>query len=183
MQKHDWMNTRLQRAIGAQFSRKLGEKILIFRYPFPATRLFHTLWCPPLRIVVLDNDTESARVVFDQVIKPWRFVSLPAGMLVLEMDPGVEYAEDLKTIREISQGMPRISDDQPVGGMDSVVSAHLLVYQLFADSYAHIRSVRQTSLNEKGILDHQKLKQRYSPWDRGTILSSAGFILDNREPG
>jgi len=180
MQKYDWMNTRLQRAIGAQFSRQLGDKILIFRYPHPASRLFHTMWCPPLRIVVIDDDTESAQVVFDEVVKPWRFVHLPAGKLVLEMDPDVEYAQDLKTIREISQAMPIISDDQPVGGMDSAVAAHLLLFRLFADSYAHIRSVKMTCLNEKGILDPQKLKQRYSPWDRGNILSSAGFILDNR---
>jgi hypothetical protein len=177
---YQWMNTRLHRALGAQFRRKLGEKILVFRYPFAATRLFHTLWCPPLRIVVVDNDTESGRVVFDRVVRPWRLVNLPAGKLVLEMDPDLEYAEALETIREVSRGMPGIPDDQPVGGTDSSVSGDLLLYQLFADSYAQLRSVKQTCLNERGILDPQKLKQRYSPWARGTILSSAGFILEYR---
>jgi hypothetical protein len=177
---YHWMNTRLHRALGAQFRKKLGEKILIFRYPYPATRLFHTIWCPPLRIVVVDSDAEGARVVFDRVVKPWRFVNLPAGMLVLEMDPGVEYAEALKTIRETSRGMARISEDLPVGGIDVSVCGYLLLRRLFAESYSDLRSVKQTCLNEKGVLDPRKLKERYSPWARGNILASAGFILDNR---
>lgn len=178
MQTYHWMNTRLQKALGAQFKRKLGEKILVFRYPYPAARLFHTLWCPPLRVVVVDDDTESAKVVFDKVVKPWRFVTLPAGKLVLEMDPDVEYGEALERILDISKSMPQIPDHMPVGGTDSSVSLDLLVYQLFADSFSQLRSVKETCLNEKGILDHEKLKQRYSPWDRGNILSAAGFVLE-----
>jgi hypothetical protein len=33
-------------------------------------------------------------------------------------------------------------------------------------------------MNEKGLLDPQKLIKQYEPWERGQILASAGFVLD-----
>ena len=83
MQHYHWMDTRLKRALGAQFKRSMRDDILIFRYPHPSTHLFHTMWCPPLRIVAVNTQTEKSKVVFDQVVQPWRFVKLPAGDMVL----------------------------------------------------------------------------------------------------
>ena len=45
------LTTPWQRAWGAMFRRSLGETVLIFVYPHPAARSFHTYFCPPLRIV------------------------------------------------------------------------------------------------------------------------------------
>ena len=70
MQNYHWMDTRLKRALGAQFKPSLKDDILIFRYPHPATHLFHTMWCPPLRIVVVNAQSEDGKVVFDQVVEP-----------------------------------------------------------------------------------------------------------------
>ena len=45
------------RSIGAMFQRRLSEP-LVFGYPFAASRLFHTFFCPPLRIVAYDGCQE-----------------------------------------------------------------------------------------------------------------------------
>src|SRR5512147_2350339 len=119
MQNYRWMDTQFKRAIGAQFKPNLNGEILIFRYPQPAAHLFHTMWCPPLRIVVVNAQSENGKVVFDQVIKPWRFVNLPVGNLVLEMDPSTKYNEVLQSILSTSSKRPRIPGGLSVGGTDS----------------------------------------------------------------
>jgi hypothetical protein len=111
MQNYHWMDTRLKRAMGAQFKPSLMGEILVFSYPHPAEHLFHTMCCPPLRIVVVNAQSEAGKVVFDRVIKPWRLVNLPAGNLVLEMDPNTEYADVLKDILSTSSKRPRTPDD------------------------------------------------------------------------
>ena len=178
MQNYHWMDTRLKRALGAQFKPSLKGDILIFRYPHPAAHLFHTMWCPPLRIVVVNAQSEDGNVVFDQVVEPWRFVNLPVGNLVLEMDPDTEYTEVLHGILSTSQKRPHIPDGLPVGGTDSSISIHLMIYQMFADSLCDLRRVKDNCLNNDGAIDYEKLKRKYTPWDRGHILASAGFVLD-----
>ncbi|HLO13620.1 MAG TPA: hypothetical protein VK206_02250, partial [Anaerolineales bacterium] len=178
MQNYHWMDTRLQRAIGAQFKHSLNGEILVFSYPHPSEHLFHTLWCPPLRIVAVNTQTEESKVVFDQVVKPWRFVNLPVGNLVLEMDPSTEYTEVLQRILSTSQKRPRIPDNLLVGGTDSSISIHLMIYQLFADSLCDLRRVKETCLTQDGTINYEKLKKRYAPWDRGQIYASAGVVLD-----
>ena len=49
------LTTPWQRAWGAMFRRSLGETVLVFVYPHPAERSFHTYFCPPLRIMALDD--------------------------------------------------------------------------------------------------------------------------------
>ncbi|MGD8752268.1 MAG: hypothetical protein PVG14_12635, partial [Anaerolineales bacterium] len=54
-----------QRAWGAMFRSCLGEIALAFVYPSIAPRIFHTFFCPPLRIIALSGEGE---VLFDQVV-------------------------------------------------------------------------------------------------------------------
>jgi hypothetical protein len=178
MQNYRWIDTRLKRAMGAQFKTSLNGEILVFSYPHTASHLFHTMWCPPLRIVVVDAHSESGKVVFDRVVEPWRFVNLPAGNFVLEMDPNTDYTEALQSILSTSQKRPHVSDDLPVGGTDSSISIHLIIYQMFADSLCDLRKVKDNCLTREGTINHEKLKQKYAPWDRGQIYASAGFVLD-----
>ena len=176
--RYQWMDTHLKRMIGAQFKRNLGKEILVFHYHHPATRLFHTMWCPPLRIVVLDIDDASQTVLFDQIVQPWCFVPLPAGRIILEMDPDDDYKDILPEILSTVGAMQRIDSNLLVGGTDSSVSVGQLIFTLFAESLRDLRSVKMTCLNENGLLDPAKLVKRYSPWERGRILASAGFVLD-----
>jgi len=178
MQNYHWMDTRLKRALGAQFKPSLKGDILIFRYPQSAGHLFHTMWCPPLRIVVVNAQSDAGKVVFDQVVEPWHFVNLPVGDLVLEMDPNTEYTEVLPSILGASQKRPRIPDGLPVGGTDSNISIHLMIYQMFRDSLCDLRKVKENCLTRDGTINYEKLKQKYAPWVRGQIYASAGFVLD-----
>ena len=50
------LTTPWQRSLGAMFHRHLGDTILLFAYPHPAARLFHTYFCPSLRIIALDDN-------------------------------------------------------------------------------------------------------------------------------
>jgi hypothetical protein len=176
--KYQWMNTSLKRLIGAQFNKNLNGEVLVFRYPYPAARVFHTMWCPPLRIVVLSSSSIDSEVLFDRIVKPWHFIQLPAGELILEMDPDTDYRTVLPEITQTSRIMPVISNDLPVGGTDSSISMTHMLFAMFADALSDLRSVKSTCMNEKGLLDPNKLVARYEPWERGQILASAGFVLD-----
>lgn len=71
----------IRRAIGAMFKKphQVGE--IVFRYRRSRSRLFHTFFCPPLRIRAFEA---SGRKVFDRVIPPGRVVKLPPCVLVIE---------------------------------------------------------------------------------------------------
>ena len=47
-----------QRALGAMFTRSLNDEILVFFYPKSARRTFHTFFCPPIKIIALDEEGE-----------------------------------------------------------------------------------------------------------------------------
>jgi hypothetical protein len=136
------------------------------------------MWCPPLKIVVLEKDSSDAKVIFDKIVEPWRFVSLPAGELVLEMDPETEYREILPEITKRSQKPAVVPNDLPIGGIDSSISISHMIFSMLADALSDLRSVKSTCVNEKGLLDPSKLAKQYEPWERGQILASAGFVLD-----
>ena len=136
------------------------------------------MWCPPLRIVVLDIDDVNHTVLFDQIVQPWHFVNLPPGRIILEMDPDDDYQDILPEILSTAVLMQKIDSDLLIGGTDSSVSIGRLWFELFAESLRDLRSVKMTSLGEDGLLDPAKLVKRYSPWQRGRILASAGFVLD-----
>jgi hypothetical protein len=176
--QYQWMDTHFRRMLGAQFRKNLDGDIFVFHYHHAATRLFHTLWCPPIRVVVLNIDNADYQVLYDQVIQPWNFVHLPAGKLVLEMDPDIDYRDVLPEILAAMENAQRIDSHLLVGGTDSNVSVAQLLFALFTESLRDLRSVKNTCLNERGLLDPAKLVKRYSPWERGQILASAGFVLD-----
>ncbi len=173
-----WMDTHFRRMLGAQFRNNLGGEIFVFHYHQAAKRLFHTMFCPPTRMVVLSTDRVNHEVLFDQVIQPWHFVHLPAGRLILEMDPDTDYQDILPEILGTIDTVERIDSHLLVGGTNSNVSVGQLLFALFTESLRDLRSVKNTCLNERGLLDPDKLVKRYAPWERGQILASAGFVLD-----
>jgi len=82
------LTTPWQHFRGAMFRKRLGETVLLFAYPHPAPRLFHTFFCPSLRIIALDN---AGEICFDQVKQSGRLVRLPASRLIIEADPDQEF--------------------------------------------------------------------------------------------
>ena len=75
------------RTLGAMFQRGLGRRILVFLYPRAERRLFHTFFCPPLRILALSGEGERLQ---DGLWPKNRLVRLPATRLVVECDPGLK---------------------------------------------------------------------------------------------
>jgi hypothetical protein len=176
--QYQWMDTHFRRMLGAQFRENLGGKVFVFHFHHSAKRLFHTMFCPPIRIVVLNTNKTNHEVLYDQVIQPWQFIHLPAGNLILEMDPDTDYRYVLPDIFETLHSVQKIDSRLLVGGTDSNVSVVQLLFALFTESLRDLRSVKNTCLNERGLLDPDKLVKRYAPWQRGQILASAGFVLD-----
>jgi hypothetical protein len=176
--QYQWMDTHFGRMFGVQFRKNLDGKVFVFHYHNAAKRLFHTMFCPPTRMVVLNIDKINHEVVFDQIVQPWKFIHLPAGRLILEMDPDTDYQDILPEILGTIDVVERIDSRLLVGGTDSNVSVGQLLFALFTESLRDLRSVKNTCLNERGLLDPAKLIKRYAPWERGQILASAGFMLD-----
>lgn len=83
-----------QKGLGAMFKKALKD-ILVFPFPVSAPRKFHTFFCPPLRIVALDDRGHS---VFDKIIEKWQIVKLPPCRIVLEMAPTMDYRRRLPDI-------------------------------------------------------------------------------------
>jgi len=69
--------------------------ILVFLLPSTKSRLLHTFFCPPLRIVALDDRGQS---VFDRVIAGWKIVKVPPCRIILEMNPDQDYLRYLPAI-------------------------------------------------------------------------------------
>jgi uncharacterized membrane protein (UPF0127 family) len=78
------LKTRPQRAMGAMLRWKLGERMLVFVYAKDRPQLFHTAFCRALRIFAF---TSTGQVCFDQVVQPWRIVSIPPARWVVECNP------------------------------------------------------------------------------------------------
>src|SRR5687768_10628343 len=114
----------------AQQRSSLGEEILAFVYPVSTRRVYCTFFCPRVRIVAID--IEKCAAVFDRLVEPSSFVVLPPARLVLEMDPGVDYADVLPDI------LARIGNEtgRAVGEVEQEVSASALIFALFADALA-----------------------------------------------
>jgi hypothetical protein len=149
----------------------LADEVLVFVYPVRSRRVFSTFASPALRIVAIDDKKHVA--LFDQVVQPSRFIVLPASRLVLEMQPGVEYADLLPTILDRIAGKAA----RPTAEVEQEVSASPLIFALFADALADLRRVKSVCL-VAGEIDQQKLRARFAAWERGKILGSAGFVID-----
>ena len=91
------------------FKRGLGDTALVFQFPRPAARLFHTFFCPPLRILAL---SEGGQIIHDQVVGPNRFVRLPPTRTVIEIDPQrKQLPSDLITLL----GLPQAATEGQLG--------------------------------------------------------------------
>ena len=173
------LRSAFSQALGVMFRRELGENIFVFIYPKKAPRLFQTFFCPPLRIVALEKENNlRSKILFEKVVFPWHFVSLPPADLIVEMAPDIPMDEDL--LAEISS---RVGKHKHLseGGVDANTGIKDLIFALFAASVADLRRVRAVcGISGYGRVDPQIIRNRFSPWERGKILASAGFILDCR---
>ncbi|MBT4459960.1 MAG: hypothetical protein HOC56_16990 [Anaerolineae bacterium] len=179
MKKIVVLNSAFAQALGVMFRRELSEQVFVFPYPTKARRLYQTFFCPPLRIVALAKKSDrSADVVFDQVVQPWHFVSLPKTDVVVEMATNMQMDEDL--IVEILSVVGEHKHAER-GGVDVNTGIQDLIFALFAASLADLRRVRSVcGISGYGRVDPEIIENHFSPWERGKILASAGFILDCR---
>jgi len=168
MQLH-FLITSEQRATGAMFMESLNDTVLAFIYPSDGARTFHTFFCPPMRIIALNAE---GQVVFDEVIVKWKWVRLPVCRYVIETGPKVEYRPFMNTILSISPELPQVGALEPSTGMDQ------LLFSLLAEAVADMRRIREVHRNK---IDPKIQRRHFEAWERGQIVSSAGFILDFSE--
>ncbi|MCC6986390.1 MAG: hypothetical protein IT309_08175 [Anaerolineales bacterium] len=161
-----FLTTSEQRASGAMFMGSLNNTVLAFIYPADGTRVFHTFFCPPMRIAALSAEGE---VVFDEVVTKWRRVKLPACRYVIETGPKVEYRPFVETILSVSPDLPQSGAMDPGARMDS------LLFALLAEAVSDIRRIRET---HRGEVKPEIQRKKFEAWERGQIVSSAGFLLD-----
>jgi hypothetical protein len=157
-----------ERATGAMFEKNLQEMILVFVYPTPAPHLFHTFFCPNLRVVALND---KGQFLFDKVIPPNRFVRLPACTVVVESAPDVDIRPYLESILSTAfkEQLPQH------GAWEAGVPVDSLIFALLAESVSDLRRVRDVGLNDRHL---ESIREHFDVWERGQIASSAGFILD-----
>ena len=161
-----FLTDSVQRSLGAMLMRDLKEDILAFIYPSAAARTFHTFFCPPLRIVALDG---NGHILFDEVIPKWRFVKLPACQYVIETGPKVDYRPYISTIIQVAPDLPQ------TGALDASVCMDSLLFALLAEAVADIRRIREA---HSGMVRPAVQRRKFEVWERGQIVSSAGFLLD-----
>ncbi len=154
------------RALGAMLMRDLNEDILAFIYPTNAPRAFHTFFCPPLRIVALSS---QGCILFDEVISKWRLVKLPACQYVIETGPRVDYRPFVQTILTVAPDLPQ------VGALEAGAQLDSLLFALLAEAVADIRRIREA---HQGEVKPEIQRRKFEVWERGQIVSSAGFLLD-----
>jgi len=95
------LRSRASHALGAMFRRRLGNEVLVFVYDRPAQRVFHTFFCPLMRILALTDEGEP---LFDVVCKKNRLVHLPLTRLVVECAPELRITEsDLRSIAAFAE--------------------------------------------------------------------------------
>ncbi len=91
----------LEKSLGVMFRRVLGSEVFLFTYGRPAERIFHTYFCPPLRILAL---TDEGHPLVDSVVQPGKFVRLPPARLIVECAPELDLTPiELRKIAEIAQ--------------------------------------------------------------------------------
>jgi hypothetical protein len=155
-----------QRALGAMFTKSLNDEILVFFYPESASRTFHTFFCPPIKMIALDAD---GQVVFEEIVTKWRFVHLPACKFVIETAPKVNTQPYMDTILSYNPPFPQC------GAVEPGVDLHALLFALLSDAVADIRRVREAHGYD---VRPEIQRDKFAPWERGRMLSSAGFLLD-----
>jgi hypothetical protein len=163
------LTTSWQRSRGAMFRKRLGNTGLVFLYPFAAPRLFHTFFCPPLRLTAL---SEQGEIVFNRVISPHHFVGLPATRLVLESDPAAALPplEVLRALLKLPVGIPSASWDESI-------SPDRLVDKVLEQAMADMRRAYEVH-QRAGPVRSEVLRARFAPWERGDLCTAAVTILD-----
>jgi uncharacterized membrane protein (UPF0127 family) len=165
----DLLTTSWQRALGAMFHRKLGERVLVFVYPHEAPRLFHTFFCPPLRIVAVDGQGDT---IHDQTVPPGKFVTIPSSRIVLEADPGQALPSNTALLDFVRARARPIQ-----AALDENVPLDRLLFATLAHAVGDLRRVIMAhQFHENVCLD--VLREKFDLWERGQIASSAGFILE-----
>jgi hypothetical protein len=167
-----WKVTSWQRSWGAMFKRPLGDAILVFLYPHPAPRLFHTFFCPSLRIITLNGGGEMSS---DQVAAPNHFVRLPASQVVIETDPEQELTPgDIENLfQEATARLPRVIS----GSWEEDTSLYRLLFALLGGAVADIRRINELHFRS-GEICLARMHARYSLHECGKVASSAMFLLD-----
>lgn len=158
-----------QRALGAMFRTGLGDSGLVFLYPCSAPRLFHTFFCPPLRLTAL---SEEGEVIFNRVIAPFRFVRLPPIRLVLETDPASSQPplEDLRALLKLPVRVYSASWDESI-------SPDRLVDKVLEQAVADMRRAYEIHHRSEPVRP-EVLRARFAPWERGDLCTAAIAILD-----
>ena len=156
-----------QRALGAMFTKNLNDEILVFFYPESAPRTFHTFFCPPIKIIALD---EEGQVIFEQVVTKWRFVHLPACKFVIETAPQVDTLPYMESI--LSYNNPPYPQ---YGAVQQGVDLQALLFALLSDAVADIRRIREAHGYD---VQPEIQRHKFALWERGQMVSSAGFLLD-----
>ena len=167
-----FLTTSWQRSRGAMFKRTLGDHVLVFLYPHPAPRLFHTFFCPPLRIITLDG---GGVVRSEQVVAPNRFARLPASQIVVEADPEYELtlADTRNLFEEASTYLPKVRS----GSWNEDTSLRRLLFALLGGAVADIRRINELHFRS-GEICLERMHARYSLHECGKVASSAMFLLD-----
>ena len=157
-----------QRSRGAMFTGTLQDNMLVFLYPTASQHAFHTFFCPPLRMIALDQDDQ---VIFNQVIQPNKFVRLPKSRLILECAPDMEYGPSVEFILATTNDckFPQSGAWEAGSRIDS------LLFALFAQAMADLRRVREAG---GGEVKRDMLRRKFNLWERGQFASSAGFVMD-----
>jgi hypothetical protein len=167
-----------KKSVGAMFKKSLGETMLVFPYPQAEYRLFHTFFCPPLRLIGLDNHDLP---VFDRTVQPGRFVWIPSARTVIETEPEVDYVPLLADILAAcadTRVFPTNAGAPPNCGGIWEASAEGLFFALIAGSVADMRRVREAHRRTTLKVDAEVLRRNFAAWERGQIAGSAGFLLD-----
>jgi hypothetical protein len=159
-----------QRAMGAMFRRSLEDHALLFVYPHTAPRLFHTYFCPPLRIVALDR---AGEILSDQVVAPNRVLRLPSCRLVVEADPDQDLSPE--TLRRLAQEAPEGKIES--ASWEVTTSIDRLLFALLKEAVADMRRVFEAHQRRRRV--HQAvLKAKFAPWERGQLTNSANFLIN-----
>ena len=164
------LTTPWQRSLGAMFHRHLGDTVLLFAYHHPAPRLFHTYFCPSLRIIALDDDGET---LFDQVVSPGQFVKLPACRLIVEADPNHDLSPAF--LRELARNVPKART--AVGAWDVNASIDRLLFALIKEAVSDMRRVHEAHAREREV-HPAVLREKFTPWERGQFTNSASFLQE-----
>lgn len=169
-----------ERARGAAFRPSLEGRILVFVYPRAVRHLFHTFFCPPLRITPLDD---RGHPICSLVRDSGAFVRLPASRVVLETAPEVTPAQALDVVR---RRCPEVLTTSTAGSANESVfyDTTRLFFLALLDPMRELRSFKERLLNESNGIDEQQLLQSLPLWQQGRLLESAVLVVENPDvPG